>query len=1309
MIVEDSDLYLYHLTLQRQSNYIHSCVGNFIDDIDNLPKDGKAKRPRDLQLCIATETHIELYDLTNGMLNKLAEVAIFASITAMKSFHIENSISSFLAITSDSGNLTICQFSRRSMNDISLKTLINEPLTRSGIRRLSPISHIEIDLHGRCILLSAVEKNKLCFVLNDTGEDGLKIQSPLEAVRPHMLTLDTTSCDVQYDNPCFASIEIDTSQNNDLHLIFYILDLGLNHIVKKADYKIHCSANFIMGLPALSKYNINCKQSGDDDKGNDHDDYDEINPFVVIGFEDYILVKDMHGYYSLKVQIPRREGQMNLKSTIISFALQTLKKDFFVLLQSNHGDLFKLKVEPDASDRNRPVISISYFDTINQAEGLHIFKNGYLFANSEFNDSYLFQFESLGEDNDPDKTLNSVDSERHLKFKPNQKLSNLSIVARQKNINPLISTQVINSTPLVISTASNNMVRLLSNGINFQNAISSQLPPNADNLWTIKLAGEKFHKLLFLSFPKSTMILKVEDGTIEELSIIENPFNLKNDKTIFVSAIGENSIIQVCENEMRQAITTKNEQQQFTLKLEWFPPAGIRVVTATCTDSQLALGLSNNEIAYFEIDIQSQFDTLHELQKRIEIDERINSMAMVPGRRSEFLALGTEDGTVKVLSLKKSDSDNFLETISIQTLIASVKDLKLVKTERELQLHVGLENGIYSRAKINSFDGQIYDIRRKFLGLKPVSLSLMNSTSLSLSSEEDDDENDEEGDEDEDASKFGVLQPCVVIHCTKTWVSYTKNSLIYIRPIILQGQGHTTFMTLSEFTADNMKVNGCCALSSSGALMIGKMTDFILKSKWFNMSEIHLEEVGNERINRQVENTKKEYEEDDDSFSTGEEEELRVQTRLYDNNKTLAFNDDKKLHLYLENSVNENHLRISVARNQDFYTLPRKTEKYKIIEGFRSITASLANFSNSNSHLIISSREGKLYTFEIFIQKGKKDSTFDLRLLHETLVEDQVHAMIQFDDKLLVPVFGALILFGLGKKQLLKKSISATTPSITKITALINWRNERVAVGDNRESVTLFFFDQSSNRFVPIADDIIRRHVTTLAFLDPSTVIGGDKFGNIWTLRLSSEYEKMIAINFPHAISRLQQLPSLKSKAPNIMECPFKLTLTTHFRVNDIPTSFHVLESMQMSDRPAIIYSGLQGTIGCLIPVLSKPEVAALKNLERIMSDADDAFFLEHQDHIGSRGSAEDGEELEGETSTLVTNCVPEGAYSIVGRDHNKYRSYYSPVRNTIDGDLCEKFLELSSKEQAFLCKELKSTNRDDAIKSVNGIRTNYI
>lgn len=95
MLVQESDLYLYHLTLKRQTNYVNSCIGHFIDrEQDN-------KRSKDLQLCIATETHIELYDVANGTLRRLVETPIFATLTTIESFRIENSSVSLLAMTSD--------------------------------------------------------------------------------------------------------------------------------------------------------------------------------------------------------------------------------------------------------------------------------------------------------------------------------------------------------------------------------------------------------------------------------------------------------------------------------------------------------------------------------------------------------------------------------------------------------------------------------------------------------------------------------------------------------------------------------------------------------------------------------------------------------------------------------------------------------------------------------------------------------------------------------------------------------------------------------------------------------------------------------------------------------------------------------------------------------------------------------------------------------------------------------------------------------------------------------------------------------
>ena len=44
---------------------------------------------------------------------------------------------------------------------------------------------------------------------------------------------------------------------------------------------------------------------------------------------------------------------------------------------------------------------------------------------------------------------------------------------------------------------------------------------------------------------------------------------------------------------------------------------------------------------------------------------------------------------------------------------------------------------------------------------------------------------------------------------------------------------------------------------------------------------------------------------------------------------------------------------------------------------------------------------------------------------------------------------------------------------------------------------------------------------------------------------------------------------------------------------------------------------------------------------------------------------------------------------NLSGRDHLNYRSYYSPCKGIIDGDLCEVFSKLLHKEQAEIARVL--------------------
>jgi splicing factor 3B subunit 3 len=72
----------------------------------------------------------------------------------------------------------------------------------------------------------------------------LTISSPLEAHKSHNLVYDIVGIDVGYENPLFAVLEADygdIDQNDSpIHtgcvekfLIYYEMDLGLNHVIRK--------------------------------------------------------------------------------------------------------------------------------------------------------------------------------------------------------------------------------------------------------------------------------------------------------------------------------------------------------------------------------------------------------------------------------------------------------------------------------------------------------------------------------------------------------------------------------------------------------------------------------------------------------------------------------------------------------------------------------------------------------------------------------------------------------------------------------------------------------------------------------------------------------------------------------------------------------------------------------------------------------------------------------------------------------------------------------------------------------------------
>ena len=61
------------------------------------------------------------------------------------------------------------------------------------------------------LLLAAVEKQKLVYVLNRDTNNRLTISSPLEAHKSSTVCHTIVGVDVGYENPIFAAIEVDHS------------------------------------------------------------------------------------------------------------------------------------------------------------------------------------------------------------------------------------------------------------------------------------------------------------------------------------------------------------------------------------------------------------------------------------------------------------------------------------------------------------------------------------------------------------------------------------------------------------------------------------------------------------------------------------------------------------------------------------------------------------------------------------------------------------------------------------------------------------------------------------------------------------------------------------------------------------------------------------------------------------------------------------------------------------------------------------------------------------------------------------------
>ena len=122
------------------------------------------------------------------------------------SFRLTGGAKDYLILGTDSGRISILEFN--PVKNI-LERVHMETFGKSGCRRIVPGQYLATDPKGRAVMVGAVEKQKLVYILNRDAQARLTISSPLEAHKSTTLVYHMVGVDVGFENPLFACLEVD--------------------------------------------------------------------------------------------------------------------------------------------------------------------------------------------------------------------------------------------------------------------------------------------------------------------------------------------------------------------------------------------------------------------------------------------------------------------------------------------------------------------------------------------------------------------------------------------------------------------------------------------------------------------------------------------------------------------------------------------------------------------------------------------------------------------------------------------------------------------------------------------------------------------------------------------------------------------------------------------------------------------------------------------------------------------------------------------------------------------------------------------
>lgn len=739
---------LYHLTLQQPKAITVAINGNFTG-------------PNNHEVVACHGSSLELFRPDeSGKMVGLFTTECFSVIRSLTKFRLTGDEFDYILVGSDSGRITLLRAKDASdsvtATSGSFERIHMETFGKTGCRRIVPGQFTASDPAGRALMISAVEKQKFVYVMNRDSAGRLTISSPLEAHKAQTICFDICGMDVGFDNPVFACIELDYTdgdagllapgrnfknlskmtensgedQDDALkkYLTLYELDLGLNHVVRKWSEPTDRGANKLIAVPA----------------GN-------IGPGgVLVCAENWIIYcNPFTAGEDLRVPLPRRVDLPESRNILIVASATYGQSNsensvLFLLLQSEFGDLYKVSLT--CEDDIVTDLVVQYFDTTPVASSISITRTGLLFAASEFGNHYLYQFVSLGDDDDAAVGISALEYHQQISsecanenkldldvvplFTP-RVLTNLRLLDEVDSLSPLtdicvkdLANEGTSQIYALCGKGPRSSLRTLRHGLEVSELAVSNLPGTPSNIWTIRYESTEGKEIpdvqyIVVSFTDATLVLAVGDS-VEE---VRDSQLLGTEPTLACCRLaGGLGMVQVYPGGIRHILPDNR------VNVWKVPGAGQSVVRGVCNGRQIALALTGGVCLYFEIDDAS--GTLEETGRK-DLGNEITAVdigEITKGRtRCEFLAVAGWDQTVRILSL---DPRNVFEQLAVQALPSHAFSVCLTRggTDKKssMFLNVGLHNGTLYRSEVSTSTGALKGARQRFIGANPVSLVRMS-------------------------------------------------------------------------------------------------------------------------------------------------------------------------------------------------------------------------------------------------------------------------------------------------------------------------------------------------------------------------------------------------------------------------------------------------------------------------------------------------------------------------------------------------------------------------------------------------------